>query len=163
MKKSFCCPALELFHCLPLWKTVLFVSSRAFSLSTPTFSLSTTVENSEATWKKDAKCNKNLYLDRRLGLLDRRLVLFALACSLFLSVSLRSVVVFGQFFVTCPVSVQLRHFPNLLPSSIFSGDLDFLCFGLLERSGFFSEDLDLFLVFAGSGSPVGSSGVFNFL
>ena len=35
MKKIFCCPALELFHCLPLWKTVLFVSSRAFSLSTP--------------------------------------------------------------------------------------------------------------------------------
>ena len=27
MKKIFCCPALELFHCLPLWKTVLFVSS----------------------------------------------------------------------------------------------------------------------------------------
>ena len=22
MKKWFCCPALELFHCLPLWKTV---------------------------------------------------------------------------------------------------------------------------------------------
>ena len=21
-KKKFCCPALELFHCLPLWKTV---------------------------------------------------------------------------------------------------------------------------------------------
>ena len=104
-------------------------------------------------------CNKillkSLYLDRRLGLLDRRL---------FLSVSLRSgAAVFGQFFVTCPVSGQFRHFPNLLPSSIFSGDLDFLCFGLLERSGFSSEDLDLFLVFAGSGSPVGSSGVTNFL
>ena len=40
-----------LFHCLPLWKTVLFVSSRAISLSTP-------VENSEATWKKATKCNK---------------------------------------------------------------------------------------------------------
>ena len=51
MKKLFCCPALELFHCLPLWKTVLFVSSRAFLLSTP-------VENSEATWKKATKCNK---------------------------------------------------------------------------------------------------------
>ena len=58
MKKTFCCPALELFHCLPLWKTVLFVSSRAFSLSTPTFSLSTPVENSEATRKKATKCNK---------------------------------------------------------------------------------------------------------
>ena len=57
MKKLFCCPALELFCCLPLWKTVLFVSSRAFSLSTPTFLLSTPVENSEATWKK---CNKNV-------------------------------------------------------------------------------------------------------
>ena len=57
-KKIFCCPALELFHCLPLWKTVLFVSSRAFSLSTPTFLLSTPAENSEATWKKATKCNK---------------------------------------------------------------------------------------------------------
>ena len=37
MKKIFCCPALKLFHCLPLWKTVLFVSTRAFSLSTPLF------------------------------------------------------------------------------------------------------------------------------
>ena len=61
MKKIFCCPALELFCCLPLWKTVLFVSSRAFSLSTPTFLLSTPVENSEATWKKATKCNKSLY------------------------------------------------------------------------------------------------------
>ena len=61
MKKIFCCPALELFHCLPLWKTVLFVSSRAFSLSTPTFLLSTPVENSEATWKKATKCNKIYY------------------------------------------------------------------------------------------------------
>ena len=58
LKKSFCFPALELFHCLPLWKTVLFVSSRAFSLSTPTFLLSTPVDNSEATWKKATKCNK---------------------------------------------------------------------------------------------------------
>ena len=62
MKKIFCCPALELFHCLPLWKTVLFVSSRAFSLSTPTFLLSTPVDNSEATWKKATKCNKLIFL-----------------------------------------------------------------------------------------------------
>ena len=76
------CPALELFHCLllwktvlfeffhclptlfyclSLWKTVLFVSSRAFSLSTSTFLLSTPVENSEATWKKATKCNKGLW------------------------------------------------------------------------------------------------------
>ena len=60
MKKLFCCPALELFHCLPLWKTVLFVSSRAFLLSTPTFLLSTLYKNSEATWKKATKCNKSL-------------------------------------------------------------------------------------------------------
>ena len=52
MKKIFCCPVL------PLLKTVLFVSSRAFSLSTPTFLFSTPVENSEATWKKAKKCNK---------------------------------------------------------------------------------------------------------
>ena len=44
-----------LFHCLPLWKTVLFVSSRAFSLST-------SVDNSEAIWKKATKCNKILFL-----------------------------------------------------------------------------------------------------
>ena len=37
MKKLFCCPALELFHCLPLWKTVLFVSSRAFCCLPPLF------------------------------------------------------------------------------------------------------------------------------
>ena len=30
LKKLFCFPALELFGCLPLWKTVPFVSSRAF-------------------------------------------------------------------------------------------------------------------------------------
>ena len=59
MKKLFCCPALELFHCLPLWKTVLCVSSRAFLLSTPTILLSTPAENSEATWKKATKCNKS--------------------------------------------------------------------------------------------------------
>ena len=61
MKKLFCCPALELFHCLPLWKTVLFVSSRAFLLSTPTFLFSTPMENSEATWKKATKCNKRKF------------------------------------------------------------------------------------------------------
>ena len=61
MKKLFCCPALELFHCLPLWKTVLFVSSRAFLLSTPTFLFSTPVEKSEATWKKATKCNKSIF------------------------------------------------------------------------------------------------------
>ena len=58
IKKIFCFPALELFHCLPLWKTVLFVISRDFSLSTLFFLLSTPVDNSEATWKKDTKCNK---------------------------------------------------------------------------------------------------------
>ena len=61
MKKLFCFPALELFRCLPLWKTVLFVSSRAFLLSTPTFLLSTLYKNSEATWKKATKCNKQLF------------------------------------------------------------------------------------------------------
>ena len=60
MKKIFCCPALELFHCLPLWKTVLFVSSRALSLSTLTFSLSTPVDNSEATLKKATKCTNTI-------------------------------------------------------------------------------------------------------
>ena len=52
MKKLYCCLALEFFCCLPLWKTVLFSSSRVFQLSTPTFQLSTPIENSEASWKK---------------------------------------------------------------------------------------------------------------
>ena len=51
MKKIFCCPALELFHRLPLWKIELFVRSRAFLL----------VDNSEPTWKKATKCNKSFY------------------------------------------------------------------------------------------------------
>ena len=71
-EKIFCCPALELFHCLPLWKTVLFVSSRAFLLSTPTFLLSTPVENSEATWKKATKCNKCRF-QYYIGLLSKPL------------------------------------------------------------------------------------------
>ena len=71
MKKIFCCPALELFCCLPLWKTVLFVSSRAFSLSTP-------VENSKATWKKATKCNKPCLLVLRVALLPVHLDLVLL-------------------------------------------------------------------------------------
>ena len=39
-------------------KIPLLFSCRAFSLSTPTFSLSTPVDNGEATWKKAKKCNK---------------------------------------------------------------------------------------------------------
>ena len=57
MKKLFCFPALELFRCLPLWKTALFVSSRAFLLSTPTFLLFAPMDNSEATRKKTTKCS----------------------------------------------------------------------------------------------------------
>ena len=54
MKKKYFvrCPVLELFHCLPLWKTVLLSSSRAFLLSAPTFLFSTPMDNSEATRKK---------------------------------------------------------------------------------------------------------------
>ena len=43
---------------LPLRKTVLFVSSRAFSLSTP-------VDKSEATWKKATKCYKDSYVIKK--------------------------------------------------------------------------------------------------
>ena len=39
-------------------KKILLSSSRAYSLSPPTFLLSTPVENSEATLKKATKCNK---------------------------------------------------------------------------------------------------------
>jgi hypothetical protein len=42
-------------------KQILLSSSRAFSLSTPTFPLSNPVDNSEATWKKVTKCNKQSY------------------------------------------------------------------------------------------------------
>ena len=52
-EKNILFPALQLFHCQPLWKTVLFVSSRTLSFSTHC------VDNSEATWKKATKCNKN--------------------------------------------------------------------------------------------------------
>ena len=38
MKNLFCCPALDSFWCLPLWKTVLLSSSRAFSCLPPLFS-----------------------------------------------------------------------------------------------------------------------------
>ena len=57
MKKNILLSSSRAFS-LSQWKTVLFVRSRAFSLSTPTFSLSTPVDNSEATWKKATKCNK---------------------------------------------------------------------------------------------------------
>ena len=63
MKKLFCCVALELFHCLLLWKTVLFVTSRAFSLSTPTFLLSTPVENSEGLHGKKLQNATKLIID----------------------------------------------------------------------------------------------------
>ena len=42
-----------------LFNFIVAHCARAFSLSTPTFLLSTRpVENSEATWKKATKCNK---------------------------------------------------------------------------------------------------------
>ena len=44
-----------------IWKNILLSSSRAFSLSTPTFSLCTPVDNSEATWKKATKCSKQIW------------------------------------------------------------------------------------------------------
>ena len=44
-------------------KIILLSSSRAFSLSTPPFLLSTPVENSEATWKKATKCNKQSFFN----------------------------------------------------------------------------------------------------
>ena len=33
LKKIFCCPALELFHCLPLWKTVRLHGKKLHSFS----------------------------------------------------------------------------------------------------------------------------------
>ena len=60
-KRLFCCIFGWCFYIefrLKYEKVILLSSSRAFSLSTPTFSLSTPVENSEATWKRATKCNK---------------------------------------------------------------------------------------------------------
>ena len=37
MKKIFCCPALELFNCLPLRKTLLFISLELFHCLLPLF------------------------------------------------------------------------------------------------------------------------------
>ena len=53
--RMFCCIFGRYFYIeirLKYKKNILLSSSRAFSLSTPTFSLSTAVDNSEATWKK---------------------------------------------------------------------------------------------------------------
>ena len=61
--RMFCCIFGWYFYIeirLKYEKNILLSSSRAFSLSTPTFSLSTPVENNEATWKKVTKCNKLL-------------------------------------------------------------------------------------------------------
>ena len=48
MIKLFCCPALELF----------LSSVPIFCFVPPLFSLSTPMDNSEATWKTATKCNK---------------------------------------------------------------------------------------------------------
>ena len=59
--RMFCCIFGWYFYIeirLKYEKNILLSSSRAFSLSTHTFSLSTSVDNSEATWKKATKCNK---------------------------------------------------------------------------------------------------------
>ena len=66
--RMFCCIFGWYFYIeirLKYEKNILLSSSRAFSLSNPTFSLSTPVENSEARWKKATKCNKERFLHRR--------------------------------------------------------------------------------------------------
>ena len=49
-----------------MWINILLYTSRAFSLSTPNFSLSIHVENSEAIWKKATKYNKSSIINRFL-------------------------------------------------------------------------------------------------
>ena len=45
-----------------VWRdTAIMQQDGFFSLSTPTFLLSTPVENSEAAWKKATKCNKHFF------------------------------------------------------------------------------------------------------
>ena len=139
IKKIFCCPALELFCCLPLWKTVLFVSSRAFSLSIPTFLLSTPVENSEATWKKAIKCNKILQSSIPVNcyyvvdLLMAYLELFHLlqACRI-LSFELR-------FFFFCR---ELKTWNNLLKNSKTN-------YGLYNQANTLKEMNDVYNVLTG--------------
>ena len=63
--RMFCCIFGWYFYIeirLKYERNILLSSSRAFSLSTPTFSLSIPVDNSEATWKKATKCNKQIAL-----------------------------------------------------------------------------------------------------
>ena len=62
--RMFCCIFGWYFYIeirLKYKRNILLSSSRAFSLSTPAFLLSTPVENSLATWKKATKCNKWLW------------------------------------------------------------------------------------------------------
>ena len=69
----------RVFYCIFGWyfyikirlkyeKNVLLSISRAFLLSIPTFSLSTSEDNNEATWKKATKCNKSLGSTREVML-----------------------------------------------------------------------------------------------
>ena len=61
--RMFCCIFGWYFYIeirLKYEKNILLSSSRAFSLSTPTFSFSTPLDNSEATWKRATKCNKTV-------------------------------------------------------------------------------------------------------
>ena len=64
--RMFCCIFGWYFYIeirLKFERNILLSTSRAFSLSTPTFSLSIPVDNSEATWKKATKCNKHCDVD----------------------------------------------------------------------------------------------------
>ena len=63
--RMFCCIFGRYFYIeirLKYEKIILLSSSRALSLSTPTFSLSTPVDSSEATWKKLQNAKKDLYI-----------------------------------------------------------------------------------------------------
>ena len=66
--RMFCCIFGWYFYIkirLKYEKKNLMSSCRAFSLSTPTSSLSTPVNNSEFTWKKATKCNKKMMYKAR--------------------------------------------------------------------------------------------------
>ena len=67
--RMFCCIFGWYFYVeirLEYEKNILLSSSRTFSLSTPTFPLSTPVDISEAPWKIATKCNKRKLLKDKI-------------------------------------------------------------------------------------------------
>ena len=101
--RMFCC--ILYWNQAEIWKKYLLSSSRAISLSTPTFSLSTPVD-SEATWKKATKCNKYIYCTKKY-------------CSAWTWSSITLSTIITSAVKLCPVGIsttQLKYSPGCLTS-----------------------------------------------